>query len=151
MNLSGQERYRTMSPIFYRVAHAVILVYDVTSRDSFEQVLSWIQEAESNTTYNNIVKLLVGNKIDLDQRVISREEGENFAKERGMIFIETSAYTNDGIDQAFEEVTYKILESDSLSETGRSIKTGVTDTITLQNGENSSNHESNEGGYCCYG
>ncbi|XP_054625260.1 ras-related protein Rab-18-B-like isoform X2 [Dunckerocampus dactyliophorus] len=64
---AGQERFRTLTPSYYRGAQGVILVYDVTKRDTFTKLENWLNELETYTTRNDIVKMLVGNKIDRRQ------------------------------------------------------------------------------------
>ena len=113
---AGQERYRTLTPAYYRGAQAVIFVYDVTSEKSFRNLDGWVQEVEKFSTKANIVKMVVGNKIDtpISDRAISRERGLYFARCHKMLFLETSAKSSLGIDTAFEELVEKIIETPSL-------------------------------------
>jgi Ras-related protein Rab-18 len=85
-----------------------ITVYDVTSRSSFEHLNDWLNEIEMYCNCGEVVKLLVGNKIDKEGREVSRETGAAFARERAMVFIECSAKTKLGIQQAFEELVHKV-------------------------------------------
>jgi Ras-related protein Rab-18 len=74
-------------------------------------VTEWLKEVDTYSTQEHAVKMLVANKIDQDQaRVISKEQGRQFAKENSMLYIETSAKTQQGIQQAFEELVMKILD-----------------------------------------
>lgn len=97
--VSGQEKFRSITTAYYRNSAAVILVYDVTSRQSFENVGTWLDEAEMNIGGANpseSVFLLVGHKADLEERrQVLYEEGEYFAKYRKIKFIETSAVTGE--------------------------------------------------------
>merc|ERR1712072_1281618 len=114
---AGQERFRTLTAAYYRGAHGIVLVYDVGSRESFEALKSvWLREVDLYSTYGNAVKLLIGNKIDTDERQVSHEDGLEFAREFGTLFIECSAKTKVGIEQAFDEVVSKILETPALEE-----------------------------------
>jgi Ras-related protein Rab-18 len=90
----------------------VVLVYDVERVDSFENLQQWLREVELYSPNNgeSVIKLLVGNKIDLD-RVLPRERAEAWARERGMLFLEASAKTRAGIKQVFLEVVKKMLEN----------------------------------------
>jgi Ras-related protein Rab-18 len=107
----GQERFRTLTSAYYRGAQGIILVYDVTRADTFKNVTEWLKEVDIYSTHENAVKMLVANKIDQEQnRVISKEQGRQFAKEHSMLYIETSAKTQQGIQQAFEELVMKILD-----------------------------------------
>jgi len=90
-------------------------VYDVTRRDSFNNLEQWLKEIETYSSNADVVKLLVGNKIDKENREVSREEGAAFAKQRSMLFIECSAKTRLGIQQAFEELVQRVLDSPNIS------------------------------------
>ncbi|KAF7692368.1 ras-related protein Rab-18-B [Silurus meridionalis] len=113
---AGQERFRTLTPSYYRGAQGVILVYDVTKRDSFTKLENWLNELETYCTRNDLVKMLVGNKIDKDNREVDRNEGLKFARKHSMLFIEASAKTRDGVQCSFEELVEKILQTPGLWE-----------------------------------
>ncbi|KAI3639591.1 hypothetical protein MIR68_002285 [Amoeboaphelidium protococcarum] len=111
---AGQERFRTLTSSYYRGAHGVILVYDVTNRESFDALWdTWLPELETFSSPNAPnIKMIVGNKIDRDaERVVSREEGLEAAKNHGALFLECSAKTKVGVQQAFDELCLKILEN----------------------------------------
>lgn len=102
---AGQEKYRSMAPMYFRGSHIAILMYSIIDKESFEGVNDWHQILVQNTN-DDIIKFLVGNKVDLaDQRVISKEEGENKAKEINATFYEVSALTGEGVSDLFDEVT----------------------------------------------
>ncbi|XP_067397534.1 ras-related protein Rab-18-B-like isoform X2 [Emydura macquarii macquarii] len=84
---AGQERFRTLTPSYYRGAQGVILVYDVTRKDTFTKLMTWLNELETYATRSNIVKMLVGNKIDKPDREINKREGLQFARKHSMLFI----------------------------------------------------------------
>ncbi|XP_016087199.1 ras-related protein Rab-18-B-like [Sinocyclocheilus grahami] len=113
---AGQERFRTLTPSYYRGAQGVILVYDVSKRDTFTKLENWLNELETYCTHNDLVKMLVGNKIDKDNREVDRNEGLKFARKHNMLFIEASAKTRDGVQCAFEELVEKILQTPGLWE-----------------------------------
>jgi len=142
--LAGQERFRTLTSSYYRGAHGVILVYDVTKRETFEALGQLLEEIDVYTPGGggNVVKLLVGNKIDLDDRSVSRKEGEAWAKQRGMLFIETSAKTKVGIKQVFSEIVEKIMERPELLSSTSSSGSRKTN-IVLSNSSNDNNNEEN--------
>lgn len=113
---AGQERFRTLTSSYYRGAQGVVMVYDVTRRDSFENLEQWLKEVKLYSPNNGegVVKLLVGNKVDLENKVIPREEAEAWARSQGMLFLEASAKTRTGIKQCFMEVVQKIVEDPEL-------------------------------------
>ena len=112
---AGQERFRTLTSAYYRGAHGHVLVYSITDRASFSSLQHWLQEIQTYSTNSDAVILLVGNKCDEEgARVVSRDEGRQWAREHGMLFIEASAKTDEGVKQAFEELSQKIVERPSL-------------------------------------
>lgn len=113
---AGQERFRTLTPSYYRGAQGAILVYDVTSRDTFSKLDVWLSELETFANKPDIVKMLVANKIDKPNREVSKEEGLKFARKHSMLFIEASAKTKEGVQIAFEELVEKILQTPGLWE-----------------------------------
>ncbi|GMM32166.1 Rab family GTPase [Martiniozyma asiatica (nom. inval.)] len=98
---AGQERFRTITSSYYRGAHGIIIVYDVTEQESFNNVEQWLQEIDRYAT-SSVMKLLVGNKSDLtDKKVVDYAVAKEFADQRGIQFIETSAAENSNVEQAF--------------------------------------------------
>jgi Rab family protein len=99
---AGQEVYRGLAPMYYRSALIAIIVYDVTSQESYNSVSYWIRELQTNVE-DNIVILVCGNKIDLeDKRAVQFQAASGLAAERGALYSETSATTNAGIDRMFQ-------------------------------------------------
>ncbi|XP_065000204.1 ras-related protein RIC1-like isoform X2 [Musa acuminata AAA Group] len=101
LDTAGQERFRTITSSYYRGAHGIIVVYDVTDQESFNNVKQWLNEIDRYAS-ENVNKLLVGNKCDLtDGRVVSYETGKAFADEIGIPFLETSAKDSTNVEKAF--------------------------------------------------
>jgi len=117
---AGQERFRTLTASYYRGAHGVIMVYDVSVRESFKDITMWLSELDVYAPTDKIIKMLVGNKIDKPNREITTKEGLDFARAKSMLFIECSAKNKVGVKQAFDEVTTKILETPALWSNKRS-------------------------------
>lgn len=107
---AGQEKFQSVCPNFYRDSQAAMIVFDVTSRESFEKVTFWLDEL-SAIMGDKFTKLIVGNKVDLDkERVVSNDEGTEFAQSRGLKIMETSAKTGMGIPESFAELCRLFLE-----------------------------------------
>jgi Ras-related protein Rab-1A len=102
---AGQERFRTITSSYYRGAHGIIVVYDVTDQESFNNVKQWLSEIDRYAS-EHVNKLLVGNKCDLTaNRVVSYEAGKAFADEIGIPFMEASAKDSTNVEQAFMVMT----------------------------------------------
>eukprot|EP01103_Thecamoeba_quadrilineata_P009452 TRINITY_DN19212_c0_g1_i1.p1 TRINITY_DN19212_c0_g1~~TRINITY_DN19212_c0_g1_i1.p1 ORF type:complete len:201 (+),score=24.61 TRINITY_DN19212_c0_g1_i1:57-659(+) len=98
---SGQERFRSITSSYYRGALGVIVVYDVTNQETFDNVKVWFQEIEKSVN-PNVSKLLIGNKCDLDaERAVSEADAREYAKSTQIPFMETSAKTAANVEQAF--------------------------------------------------
>ncbi|XP_066348349.1 ras-related protein Rab-2-A isoform X1 [Miscanthus floridulus] len=98
---AGQESFRSITRSYYRGAAGALLVYDITRRETFNHLVSWLEDARQHANANMTI-MLVGNKCDLShRRAVSYEEGEQFAKEHGLIFMEASAKTAQNVEEAF--------------------------------------------------
>ena len=107
----GDEKYRAITRNYYKNANGVLLVYDITRRDSFDSIISWEEEIRKSAPKNTVL-FLVGNKTDLNkERVINTQEGKNKAEELGIIFTEVSAKNGDNIHILFEKISEAIMVS----------------------------------------
>lgn len=105
---AGQERFKTITSSYYRGAHGIIIVYDVTDRESFNNVRTWMQEIEKYAM-ENVNKLLVGNKCDLtSKKVVTYDEGKELADSYGIRFVETSAKSSHHVEMAFHVMAGEI-------------------------------------------
>ena len=110
---AGQERYRSLAKMFYNNASACILVYDITYRDSFEDIKNyWIPEIRENTE-KDIILAIAGNKCDdYANEQVNDKEGKALAKEINAIYMRTSAKLNSSIDEMFNSIGNKFLNPD---------------------------------------
>jgi len=107
---AGQERFRTITSSYYRGAHGICVVYDVTDKDSFNNVKQWLQEIDRYAT-EGVCKLLIGNKADLkDNRAVDIKEAEDFANNLGIPHLETSAKNAENVERAFNTMARSIKE-----------------------------------------
>ncbi|MCP9258178.1 Ras-related protein Rab-35 [Dirofilaria immitis] len=107
---AGQERFRTITSTYYRGTHGVIVVYEVTSGDSFSNVKRWLHEIDTNC--ENVQKVLVGNKADdPERRVVLEVDARRFAETMKIPFFETSAKENINVEEMFSCITRLVLEA----------------------------------------
>ncbi|KAK7318444.1 hypothetical protein RJT34_03146 [Clitoria ternatea] len=113
---AGQERFRTLTSSYYCGAQGIIMIYDVTRRETFTNLSEiWAKEIELYSTNPECIKMLVGNKVDKEgDRVVTKKEGIDLARECGCLFTECSAKTRVNVQQCFEELVLKILDTPSL-------------------------------------
>lgn len=105
---AGQERFKSITSVYYKGANGCIMVYDITNKDSFNNIHNWLLELEKYAP-KDIPILLVGNKSDMTkQRMVSEEDGIQLAKDYNLDFVETSAKDNNNIDTAFLSLSEKI-------------------------------------------
>ena len=109
---SGQDRFRSMTNLYYQDAQVAILTYDVTNEESLESLNYWLEQLNNKVEVDNMILCLAGNKIDVEasKKVISTSKGKTFAEENNMIFFETSAKTGAGIKELFQAIAVKAYE-----------------------------------------
>ncbi|OMH80557.1 Ras-related protein Rab-1A [Zancudomyces culisetae] len=142
---AGQERFRTITSSYYRGAHGIIVVYDVTDADSFKNVGLWLNEIERYAS-EGVNKLLVGNKCDLsDQRVVDFTQAKEFADAKGIPVLETSAKDSTNVEQAFLAMAKQI--KNRVSATSASTQQKSDDKTPLRAGLGQDIAQDNGG--CC--
>jgi small GTP-binding protein len=113
---AGQERYRQITSHIYKDADGIILVFDVTSEESFNQITDWMEQIKNNVSKEEINLILIGNKCDLADRMVEKERGEKMAEKLKIKYFETSALTGQGINEAFEELAKQIFRNKNPNE-----------------------------------
>ena len=109
---AGHERFRTLSKNQISSTKGILIVYDVTEKESFDALNFWMKSFKENANKNAIC-LIIGNKIDLEnKRVIGYDEGKKFAEKYGVKFIETSAKSAVGVNEAFYSVAKEIFDNE---------------------------------------
>jgi len=110
---AGEARFRAITSSYYRGAQAVIIVYDITNRESFEALERWFAE-RSRDVPESAVKIIVGNKVDKeDMRQVPTREGAAYAARKGTLFVEASAKTAVGLREVFRDTVERVLDSES--------------------------------------
>jgi Ras-related protein Rab-1A len=139
---AGQERFRTITSSYYRGAHGIIIVYDITDLESFNNVRQWLFEIDRFAS-EAVNKLLVGNKMDLEQkRVVQKETAKEFAATLDIPFLETSAKNSTNVEEAFLTMAAQIKT--------RMAATPVVDTNKRKfDLANNTNARNNNSGPCC--
>ncbi|XP_077572562.1 RAB6B, member RAS oncogene family a isoform X1 [Stigmatopora nigra] len=116
---AGQERFRSLIPSYIRDSTVAVVVYDITNLNSFQQTSKWIDDVRTERG-SDVIIMLVGNKTDLgDKRQIGTEEGEQQAKELGVMFTETSAKTGHNVKQLFRRVASALPGMENAQEAGK--------------------------------
>jgi Ras-related protein Rab-4B len=121
---AGQERFRSVTRSYYRGAAGAILVYDITSRETYNHVTSWLSDARSLAN-KDIAIILVGNKADLPNREVTFLEASRFAQENDLMFLETSALSGEGVEGVFFQCARSILSK---------IQSGILDPESMGSG-----------------
>ena len=109
---SGQDRFRSMTNLYYRDAQVAILTYDVTNENSLESLNYWLNELNDKVEIDNMLLCLAGNKTDVDQseKRVPTSKGKAFAEQHNMLFYETSAKTGVGVKELFQAIATKEYE-----------------------------------------
>ena len=146
---AGQEKFRTLIPLYTREANIIFFIYDITNSDSFHNIEKWYNSLE-NVNKNEAIFFLVGNKIELnDERKVPEEEARAYANRYNFIFQEVSALTGDGIEELFlnklaqEIKNYLLFDKKQVREQEEEIKKLNLQDINEKNKKNKSNKK------CC--
>jgi len=100
---AGQEKFQSITRAYYRGSHGALIVYDITRRETFDHLKTWLNDVKTSSN-KGVVIMLIGNKSDMTtKRQVTFEEGKKFAEENGLLFLETSAKTSTNVDDAFSQ------------------------------------------------
>ncbi|ORZ23339.1 hypothetical protein BCR42DRAFT_404540 [Absidia repens] len=144
---AGQESFRSITQSYYRGAAGALLVYDISRRESFEHISTWLADVRRHANPHTTI-VLVGNKSDLDEskRQVTSEEAERFAKENGIaLFLETSAKSASNVEEVFVKTAENVYEKIKSGE----FTSNETSGIRLGPVQKSSLSEETQGGACC--
>ena len=139
---AGQERFRSVALNALRAVRGIVVVFDVTKRETFNNVNTWLSEINDN--FNNPCLVLFGNKIDIDKSKweVSEEEIKKFAEEKNLVYFETSALSKKGINEGFDYIVNEAYEKAK----------GLTNkNIVLEEPSQKENEEKESGGWSCFG
>ncbi|CAD8120840.1 unnamed protein product [Paramecium sonneborni] len=146
---AGQEKYKSLTPLYYREAQVALIVYDITHKDSFDVLKSWVNELKAHGP-KKILQVLVGNKNDLiEDEKVSYDEANNYAQQIGASLKLTSCKENKGIQELFVSIAEQILyeEQNKLVEGKKSDKQSSTPTVNFTLDEQ--NKKKKKEGGCC--
>ena len=138
---AGQERFRSVALNALKAVRGIVVVFDVTKRETFDNVNVWLNEINDN--FNNPCLVLFANKIDLDKKLwtVTEEEIQKFAKEKSLTYFETSAKTKKGIDEGFDYIVNEAYEKAK----------GITNNNIVIEDVNKKENEEKETGGGCFG
>jgi Ras-related protein Rab-1A len=142
---AGQDRFRTITASYYRGSNAVILCYDITDKNTFQNINKWLEEVK-NFSVGTPLLILCGTKTDLEEkRVVSYEEAEEYAKTNNMRFFESSSKNNSNVKEIFELIAEnKITTVCTMTDTFDKSDMRNRKKINLQPSDNNKNNSS-----CC--
>jgi len=132
---AGQEKFKSIVPMYYKGSKGIIIVYDITSKESFEGAKKWIQDVEANN--NSAILILVGNKTDLEEsRDVTTDQAQTYASSKSIAYYECSAKTNENVVEVFKHIADKIQKT-SENVNNSKLTINVSPQVKQQ-------------GYCCY-
>ncbi len=132
---AGQERYRSLAPMYYRNSNVALVVYDITSKRSFESAKIWVEEIKRKAS-NNCITVLLGNKYDLENEIkVDENEINNYVEQKKLTHFKVSAKTGLNIENLFNTIINKLIEK--------------SDDIDIKQNDINLNYEIKENNRCC--
>ena len=147
---AGSERFRTITTSYYRGAHAIIMVFDITKKETFDHIINWMADIDKFAK-QGVLRILVGNKCDLEnQREVNKDEGLAFADKYGIQYFETSAKETINIESLFIDTT-KYLLSKQVQKAGNNNNSNNGNSFGIDLNNNNQNPEQNktQSYFCC--
>ncbi len=145
---AGQEKYKAITRNYYKDAHGIILIYDVTNKSSFKNLPAWLNDINNNNNLGEDISIiLVGNKTDLPFREVSSEEGDGFAKNNNLLFVETSSKEGHNVENVFEMVTKDILANNENIENYNDMSMSLNESV--KSVRDARQNESDSKAMCC--
>jgi small GTP-binding protein len=147
---AGSERFRTITTSYYRGAHAIIMVFDITKKETFDHIINWMADIDKFAK-QGVLRILVGNKCDLEnQREVNKDEGLAFADKYGIQYFETSAKETINIESLFIDTT-KYLLSKQIQKSGNNNNSNNGNAFGIDLNNNNQNPEQNktQSYFCC--
>ena len=147
---AGSERFRTITTSYYRGAHAIIMVFDITKKETFDHIINWMADIDKFAK-QGVLRILVGNKCDLEnQREVNKDEGLAFADKYGIQYFETSAKETINIESLFIDTT-KYLLSKQVQKAGNNNHSSNGNSFGIDLNNNNQNPEQNktQSYFCC--
>ena len=150
---AGQERYRSLTKMFYKDANAAVLVYDITRKDSFEELQNYWSQQIKESSPPNIILAIAANKSDLiSQEAVEEEKAREFANELGAIFVSTTATTVESINELFIEIAKKYTNATDIKikgdDDGQEQAEEKNDNVKLSKDKANEKKEKKRGGFC---
>ena len=133
---AGQERFRSLTLNYLHNSHGFLFIFDITNKDSFDNIVNWINLSFDNNK-NSVINFLIGNKCDQNSsRKVEESEAQQFAKEKGLIYLETSAKSDENIQKLFFYCVYKLIKyyekNDYIEEDNAQLNSSNTEEIKIQ-------------------
>ena len=133
---AGQERFRSLTLNYLHNSHGFLFIFDITNKDSFDNIVNWINLSFDNNK-NSVINFLIGNKCDQNSsRKVEESEAQQFAKEKDLIYLETSAKNDENIQKLFYYCVYKLIKyydkNDYSEEDNTQLYSNHTEEIKIQ-------------------
>ena len=141
---AGQERFNSITSGYLRGLHGCFIVYDITDRVSFEKLNTWIQLYKDFNQYKKRLMIVLGNKVDIENREVTRDEGIRYCKKKGLKYFETSSRNMQNVNEAFDKMIKKILKSQNVKSFSK-----ITSKIHLEDDDSQSLASKKSKKTCC--